>query len=106
MVDYFKYVTEMEEQSIRLSQECFSQDLQRYKLAVNVLTQMLNMIDKAFSVAESKYLKLESKIATIQNLPRGKFLTHQGTSTSIEDVPYFKSPIKPQEYVEPEKPKK
>lgn len=44
--------------------------------------------------------------ATIQNLPKGKFLMHYGTSTSIEDVPYFKSPIKPQQYVEPQKPKK
>ena len=65
MVDYFKYVTEMEEQNIRLSQEYFSQDLQRYELSVNVLTQTLNMIDKAFSVAEGKYLKPESKIATV-----------------------------------------
>jgi energy-coupling factor transporter ATP-binding protein EcfA2 len=45
-------------------------------------------------------------ITTIQNLPKGKFLMHYGTSTSIEDVPYFKSPIKPQQYIEPQKPKK
>lgn len=45
-------------------------------------------------------------ITTIQNLPRGKFLMHYGTSTSIEEVPYFKSPIKPQRYVEPQKPEK
>ena len=35
----------------------------------------------------------------VQNLPKGKFLMHHGTSTNIEDVPYFKSPIKPQQYV-------
>ncbi len=65
MVDYFKYVEESEEQNIKLSQQYFSQDLQRYELSVNVLARTLNLIDKAFSVIEGKVLKPESKIAAV-----------------------------------------
>lgn len=55
----------MEEQNIKLSQQYFSQDLQRYELSVNVLARTLNLIDKAFSVIEGKVLKPESKIAAV-----------------------------------------
>ena len=65
MIDYFKYVNEMEEQNIKLSQERFSQDLQRYELSLNVLAQTLNLINRAFSVEERKFLKPESKIAAV-----------------------------------------
>lgn len=65
MVDYFEYINEMEEQNIKLSQKQLLQDLQKYELSVNILTRTLNLIDKAFSVAEGKYLKPESKIATV-----------------------------------------
>lgn len=52
MVDYFEYINEMEEQNIKLSQKQLLQDLQKYELSVNILTRTLNLIDKAFSVAE------------------------------------------------------
>jgi len=48
MVDYFKYIMEMEEQNIRLSQEHFSEDLQKYELTVNVLAQTLHEINQSF----------------------------------------------------------
>lgn len=65
VIDYLKYIDEMEEQNIKLSQKYLSQDLQKYELSVNVLVRVLNWIDKAFNVTEGKYLKPESKIATV-----------------------------------------
>jgi len=62
VVDYFKLVNEREEQNIKLSQRCFSQDLQKYKLSVNVLAQTLKSIEQAF---KGKVLQPETKIATV-----------------------------------------
>jgi hypothetical protein len=65
MVDYFTYISEIEQENVELSQIKLQQDLQKYELSVSVLARTLNLIDKAFNVAEGKYLKPESKIATV-----------------------------------------
>jgi len=62
MVDYFKYVNEMEEQNIRLSQGHFSEDLQKYELTVNVLAQTLHEINQSF---KGRVLTPEKKITTV-----------------------------------------
>lgn len=65
MIDYFKYINEMEAQNSKLSQKHFSQDLKKYELSLNVLARTLKLIDQAFSVAERKVLRPESKIAAV-----------------------------------------
>jgi predicted nucleotidyltransferase len=62
MVDFFKYVNEMEEQNIRLSQKHFPEDLQKYELSVNVLAQTLHEVNQSFI---GRMLKPEKKIATV-----------------------------------------
>jgi len=62
MVDYFKYVNEMEEQNIRLSKEYFFEDMQKYELTVNVLAQTLHEINQSF---KGRGLTPAKKIATI-----------------------------------------
>lgn len=70
MVDYFKYVNEMEEQNIKLSQQYFSGDLQRYELSVNVLAQTLIEINQSF---KGKVLTPATKIAAV--LLSSRFIT-------------------------------
>jgi hypothetical protein len=65
LVDYFKGVNKIEEQNIRFSQEYLFDNLRKYEQNVNVLTQTLVLIDKAFSVEEQKFLKPEYKIAMV-----------------------------------------
>lgn len=62
MIDYFKHVNEEEERNIKLSQQYFSQDLQKYEVSVNVLAQTLNQINQSF---KGRVLKPETKIATV-----------------------------------------
>lgn len=62
MVDYVKYITEMEEQNVRLSREHFSEDLRKYKLTVNVLAQTLREINQSF---KGRVLTSAKKIATV-----------------------------------------
>lgn len=62
MVDYFKYVNEMEEQNIKLSQKYFSEDLQKYELTVNVLAQTLHETNQSF---KGRVLTPAKKIATV-----------------------------------------
>lgn len=65
MIDYFTYITEIEQENLELSQINLQQDLQNYEVSVGVLARTLNQINKAFSVAEGKRLEPESKIATV-----------------------------------------
>jgi hypothetical protein len=62
MIDYFRYVQEMEEQNIRLSQRSFSDDLQKYEMSVNILAQTLNRINQSF---KGRILTPERKIAAV-----------------------------------------
>jgi len=62
MVDYFKYVSEIEEENIKLSKKYFSEDLQAYELTVNVLAQTLHEINQSFI---GRVLTPARKIATI-----------------------------------------
>lgn len=62
MVDYFKYINEMEEQNVRLSKKHFTEDLQKYELTVNVLAQTLHEINQSF---KGRVLTPTKKIATI-----------------------------------------
>jgi hypothetical protein len=48
MVDFFKYVNEMEEQNISLSHKYFPEDLQKYELSVNVLAQTPHEVNQSF----------------------------------------------------------
>lgn len=48
MVDYFTYISEMEQENVELSQINLQQDLQKYELTVNVLAQTLHEINLSF----------------------------------------------------------
>lgn len=65
MILYFELVNEIEKQNIKLSQQYFPEDLQKYEDSVNVLARTLNSIDQAFNVEKGKILQPESKIATV-----------------------------------------
>lgn len=65
LLDYFRYISEMEEQNTKFTEEYFSADMQRYELSANVLAGTLNFIDQAFPIQEGRVLQPESKIASV-----------------------------------------
>lgn len=62
MIDYFRYVGEMEKQNTRLTQKHFQEDLQKYEITVNVLAQTLREVNKSF---KGRMLSPEKKIAAV-----------------------------------------